>query len=123
MTEQDKIWVTICQWVGNMEFLSTLVGMDFKLPVPLERENQQILLEFMQNYKLQRYEQWAGNRRAERLLFGTPFEEPIKEDGSREDDIDILWDFYINTIKRQLNELVIKLEELEGKQNATTTQS
>jgi hypothetical protein len=65
--------------------------------------------------KIQRYEQWAGNRRAERLLFGTPFEEPVKEDGSREDNIDILWDFYINTIKRQLNELAIKLEELEEK--------
>jgi hypothetical protein len=50
MTEQDKIWVTICQWVSNMEFLSTMVGMDFTLPVPLERENQQTLLEFMQNY-------------------------------------------------------------------------
>jgi hypothetical protein len=50
MTEQDKIWVTICQWVSNMEFLSTMVGMDFELPVPLERENQQTLLEFMQNY-------------------------------------------------------------------------
>jgi hypothetical protein len=50
MTEQDKIWVTICQWVSNMEFLSTMVGMDFTLPVPLERENQKVLLEFMQNY-------------------------------------------------------------------------
>jgi hypothetical protein len=52
MTEQDKIWVTICQWVSNMEFLSTMVGMDFALPVPLERENQQTLLEFMQNYNM-----------------------------------------------------------------------
>jgi hypothetical protein len=52
MTEQDKIWVTICQWVSNMKFLSTMVGMDFTLPVPLERENQQTLLEFMQNYNM-----------------------------------------------------------------------
>ena len=71
--------------------------------------------------KIKRYDQWVRNQRAARILFGTPFEEPVKEDGSCEDDIDILWDFYINTIKCQLDELVIKLTELEGKQNATTT--
>ena len=73
--------------------------------------------------KIKRYHEWVRNRRAERLLFGTPFEEPVREDGSYEDDINILWDFYINTIKCQLDELVIKLAELEGKQNATTTSS
>jgi len=67
--------------------------------------------------KMNCYHRWVRNQRAESILFGTPFEEPVREDGSYEHDINILWDFYTNTIKRQLDELVIKLTELEGKQN------
>lgn len=48
-------------------------------------------------------------------MLGTTWEEPVKEDGTDEDDINILWDFYVNTIKRQLDEIVAKLTELERK--------
>ena len=65
--------------------------------------------------KLERYEQWARNQRAEKVLFGTPFEEPVKEDGSHEDDINILWGFYVNHVKQQLAEIKKQLEEIEGR--------
>lgn len=65
--------------------------------------------------KINHYEHWARNRRAERVLFGTPFEEPVKEDGSHEDDINILWDFYVNHVKQQLANIKKQLEEIEGK--------
>jgi hypothetical protein len=65
--------------------------------------------------KKHRYYNWVREQRCLSLMLGTTWEEPVKEDGTDEDDINILWDFYVNTIKRQLDEIVAKLTELERK--------
>jgi len=73
--------------------------------------------------KRNRYNQWVRNRRALSILLGREFEEPIKEDGSYEDNIDVLWDFYIDSVKRQMAEIAQQLEKEGYKVHATTTQS
>jgi hypothetical protein len=73
--------------------------------------------------KAKRYNQWVRNRRALSILLGQEFEEPIKEDGSYEDNIDVLWDFYIDSVKRQMAEIAQQLEKEGYKVHATTTQS
>jgi hypothetical protein len=65
--------------------------------------------------KKHRYYNWVREQRCLSLMLGKTWEEPVKEDGTDEDDINILWNFYTSTIKRQLDELVIKLTELERK--------
>jgi hypothetical protein len=73
--------------------------------------------------KAKRYKQWVRNRRALSILLGQEFEEPIKEDGSYEDNIDVLWDFYIDSVRRQMAEIAQQLEKEGYKVHATTTQS
>jgi hypothetical protein len=64
--------------------------------------------------KKNRYYEWVGQMQFLSLLIGEKFEEPIKEDGTKEDDIDILWDFYINYNKRRMEELAGLRAELRG---------
>jgi hypothetical protein len=64
--------------------------------------------------KKNRYYEWVGQMQFLSLLIGEKFEEPVKEDGAKEDDIDILWDFYINYNKRKMEELAELRAELRG---------
>lgn len=73
--------------------------------------------------KMRRYKTWVLNRRALSILLGKEFEEPIKEDGSYEDNIDVLWDFYIDSVKRQMAEIAQQLEEEGYKVHVTNTSS
>ena len=58
--------------------------------------------------KHNRYYEWVGQMRFLTLLIGETFQEPLKADGTKETDIDILWDFYQNynnNLAKELGEI------------------
>jgi hypothetical protein len=65
--------------------------------------------------KKHRYYNWVREQRCLSLMLGKTWEEPVKEDGTDEDDINILWDFYVNYIRTKMQELADSLTELERK--------
>ena len=50
MSTNDQNWVRVCEWVSQMQFLAMLAGISFELPIPLERENLDSLVDFMANH-------------------------------------------------------------------------
>lgn len=65
--------------------------------------------------KKNRYYEWVGQMQFLSLLIGEKFTEPVKADGkTKEDDIEILWDFYINYNRNKMKELAQLREELRN---------
>jgi hypothetical protein len=64
--------------------------------------------------KKNRYYEWVGQMRFLSLLIGETFQEPLKADGTKETDMEILWDFYINYNNRQMAELNKLREEVRN---------
>jgi hypothetical protein len=64
--------------------------------------------------KHNRYYEWVGQMRFLSLLIGETFQEPLKADGTKETDMEILWDFYINYNKRKMEELAQLREEVRN---------
>ena len=61
------------------------------------------------------YYEWVGQRIFLSQLIGEKFKEPLKADGkTKEDDVDVLWDFYQNYNIRQAQELQRLREELRN---------
>ena len=64
--------------------------------------------------KKNRYYEWVGQMRFLSLLIGETFQEPLKADGTKETDMEILWDFYQNYNVRLAQELQQLREELRN---------
>lgn len=67
-----------------------------------------------QEQKKNMYYEWVGQMNFLSMLIGEKFEEPTKADGTKEDDVDVLWDFYINYNRRKMEEIAELRKELRN---------